>query len=1011
MPDDKGKKVPAKPQPSALVLGAGVAGIRAALDLANSGIFVHLVEDKPFIGGVLPQLDKQFPNDSCGMCRMLSVFGNEFCSEFCLKRSFEHPNINIITNGHLMSLDGEAGNFEAFVIERARCVDIHKCIACDKCVDVCPVEVDNEFNSKLDKRKAIFTAFPNATPSTYAVDAQNCTECSECVKVCPTEAIDLKSPNKEDHLNVNAVILATGFAPFDPSSMGSYHYSEYADVLTALEFERLISGTGPAGGRELRRISDGEMPENIAFIQCIGSRDQEHDYCSSACCMHSLKEAMMVKELHPEIKVTIFFMDMRAFGKGYHRYYEEAMDGGIRFVRSRAPGIRKTEDEKLLINYVNEKDESYTETFDIVVLATGQKTPDKSGEVAEVLGIDINEHGFFTPKNGLQCMTTKPGVFACGSCSGPKDIPDSVAEASCAAAQARSLMVVGPHEDLQEKETSPSTGTLEHEEKIAVILCRCGEEIAGKLDMNELKAHAEKLPDTKLVCAMDYPCIESESITEKLSEAEVDKVVFAACTPYAYDVKFKKAAAAAGIDASEIEIANIREGCTWVHKDSKKAAEKAQALIAMAHTKLREQDSHTLEVVGVTDRALVIGGGVSGMTGALRIAQNGHSVDVVERDEELGGQARHLHYTVDGMEVQPLLKGIIEKVEKNPAITLNNSSEVIRITGTVGHFKADIMTPKNNITEQYGTVIIATGAGELIPEEYLFGKNKSVITQRELEERIVKGTLKAQSIVMIQCTGLRDEKRHYCSRICCSQSIKNALKIKESNPEAQIHILYRDIMTYGFTEKYYIKAKEEGIDFIRFEEEGKPKIAAGSSGVDVKIIDPVLDEVVTLHADIVALSQGLVPDNSMISNIFDFQLPRDEDGFLCEADVKFRPVDVLDEGIFVCGSAHSPKNLTESLVSAQAAAGRALTVLSRGELKAKGAISEVNERWCVGCEACIVACPYHARNLAKDRKVAQVVDAICQGCGVCAVMCPSGAAKLKEYKDRQIMAMIDEAVV
>jgi len=1008
MPKQKGKGDRQEPQPSVLVLGAGVAGIRAALDLANSGIHVHLLEDKPFIGGLLPLLDRQFPNDSCGMCRMLAVFGSEFCSDVCLKRGLEHPSINIITNAHLMSLDGEPGNFKAFVIERSRCVDLDRCIACDKCVDVCPVEVENEFNSKLDKRKAIFTAYPNATPAAYAIDTEHCTQCGECVKVCPTHAIDLKSPNKEDHLSVNAVILAMGFSPFDPTSMGAYHYSEYEDVLTALDFERLVSGMGPQGTRDLQRISDGQKPENIAFIQCIGSRDQDHDYCSSACCMHSLKEAMMVKELHPEIKVTIFFIDMRAFGKGYHRFYEKAMEAGIRFVRSRAPGIRKTHDNKLLINYVNEKDDPYTETFDMVVLATGQEAPVNSGEVAEVLGIDVDEHGFFTSKNGLQCMTSRPGIFACGACSGPKDIPDSVAEASCAAAQARSLVRGGSHE---QKVIPHPSGSEEKKEKIAVIICRCGEEIAGKLDMNEMESFAENLPDTKLVCAMDYPCIESESVTEKLTEAKVEKVVFAACIPYGYDVRFKKAANAAGIEPSNIEIANIREGCSWVHEDSGKATDKAKALIAMAHAKLRKQDFHTAGVLDVTDKALVMGGGVSGITAALRIAQNGHRVDVVERDEKLGGQARHLHYTVDGMDVPPLLKGIIDEVEKNPAITLILNSEITRISGKVGNFKADIQTPEKEVVERYGTVIIATGAGELVPEEYLYGENKNVITQRELEKRIVEGTLDAQFIVMIQCVGLRGEKREYCGRICCNQAIKNALRIMETYPDVQIHILYRDMITYGFTEKHLKNAREQGIDFIRFEEEGKPKISSGSSGLDVKIIDPVLDEVVSLQADIVVLSQGLVPDNTHISKIFDFILPLDEDGFLCDADVKFRPVDVLEEGIFVCGSAHSPKNLMESLVSAQAAAGRALTVLSRRELKARGAVSEVNERWCTGCEACIAACPYHARSMAEDRKVAHVVEAICQGCGVCAAVCPSGAAKLRGYKEKQVMAMIDEAVV
>jgi heterodisulfide reductase subunit A len=1020
---DKTEKVDYKEQKpnSALVVGAGIGGIKASLDLAESGFNVHLVDESPFIGGTLSQLDRQFPTNDCGMCKMLPSFGSEFCSDLCLRRGLDHPNIDIITNAELKGLEGEPGKFKALVKKKARFVDPERCIACNLCVDVCPIEVGHDFNQGLSKRKAIYIQHLSVIPSVYTIDTENCNRCGECVKICPTKAIDLSLEDEEVKMELGAIILALGFEPFNPTEVSALHYSECQNVVTALEFERLLSGTGPNMDRTLYRISDNNIPSKIAFIQCVGSRDESRNYCSNACCMHSLKEAIMAKELYPEMDVTIFFMDMRAFGKGYHRYYEEAQGMGIKFVISRVADIWEEENHNLRVNFVDEGDEPKHETFEMVVLATGQNPPKKAKELADILGIKLDRYGFCKPMIGSPIETSKPGIFVCGSFSGPKDIPDTITEASAAAAMAGSLLrtngnkkVMKVDEETVVKEETVEEEKIKDEEKegIGIFICKCESCVAHALKIDELLNFSKSLPDVIHVEDMDFLCLELEEASQKMADANVGKVVFAACAPYPFEIKFKRALTSAGINPSQLEIVNLREGCAWVHDDKQETTEKAKALIAMANQKLRGQEYLETSAKPVVPKALVIGGGVSGMVCALRIAETGYAVDIIEITDVLGGNARHVYNTIDGMDVQKFLKDMMEKIEKNELITVYKNSEVLNISRRAGGFISEIKTPSDQEKIGYGTVIIATGANELMQHEYLYKEHEGVISQRELEKRIVDGDLKAKTIVMIQCFGLRDDERHYCGRICCSHAIKNALKIKEIDPKAEVHILYRDMMTYGFTEEYYIKSKEMGVNFIRYELEEKPEVKVEKGKLNVKVKDVVLGEDILINPDLLVLSLGPTPENNKaLLKVFETDLKLDEDGFFSEANIKFRPVDFLTDGIYVCGLAHSPGTLVESIAQAEAAAARALTILSKKEMLSRRLISEVNERWCVGCEACVTACPYDARILDSDKRVAMVEDALCQGCGMCAVVCPSGAAKLKGYKEKQMMAMIDEAVV
>ncbi len=1007
MSEEKGEEKVKIANCSALVVGAGIGGIKAALDLADSGHLVHLLDDSPYIGGTLSKLDRQFPSNDCGICKMLPSFGEDFSSDMCLRRGLVHPSINVITNSEIIGLDGMPGEFTVTIIKRARLVNPEKCIACGLCVDVCPIEVEEEFNANLSKRKAIYIEYPSSAPRVYTINYENCTKCKECVKICPTKAVDLSKDDVKESLDVGAVILALGFSPYDPSEMKALHYDEYENVVTALEFERLMSGTGPNMDRILLRASDKKKPSKIAFLQCIGSRDENHNFCSYACCMHSLKEAMMAKEMDPDIEVTIFYMDMRAFGKGYHRYYEEAKKMGINFVRSRIANIQSSEEGDLMVNLVDEKDEPKSETFDMVVLATGQFPPKKAQELSKVLGIELNAFGFVSTKSENPTMTSREGVFVCGSFSGPKDIPDTISEAGCAAALAGSSL----KKAIPEK--APPIFGKEEIDKNAIGIYICGADscLGNSLQIKEIAEYAETLSYVKTVKQLEFLCLELDKLKEQAAEAKVGKVIVSACSPYPFEEKFKKVLAEIGVDSIQIEIVNLREGCAWVHDDKKKATEKAKDLISMAHEKLRIQEGQMVNGAQPAKKVLVMGGGIAGITATSRIAESGFDVDLVERGSKLGGNALDIYYTISGLDVQEHLRYLVEKVEKNDLVHIHLNSEVLNVFGNAGCFVATINTKDGEKTNQYGAVIIATGADDLEPKEYHFGEHNLVLTQKDLEKRLVLGDFKAKNVVMIQCVGLRDENRKYCGRICCMQAVKNALRIKESSPECQVNILYQDIMTYGFSEEFYIKAKENGVNFIRYDPLDKPEVVLKNDNLTVHVRELILFEKLSLSPDLLVLSVGPSPKgNRAIKEIFQAELMLDEDGFFEEANVKFRPVDFLTEGIFVCGLAHSPRTIPESIAQAEAAAQKALTILSKSQLLPKGIISEVHDRWCVGCEACVSACPYHAREIASDKKVAKVIEALCKGCGVCAVVCPSGAAKLRNYKDEQILAMIDEAV-
>ena len=996
-----------------LVIGAGVAGIKTSLELAEAGHKVYLCERKPSIGGALIQMDKWFPDNHCSLCQMLPTLNRDKSDQFCLRRGVNHPNIELLYNTEVTELQGKAGDFKITLDTRSTGVDSQLCIGCGLCAEVCPIEMESQFDEGLGRRKAIDMSNPYATPHLYAIDWEKCTRCGECVSKCPTGAIQLEQKESIRQLQAGAIILSTGFEEFDPRLATQYGYRRYPNVITSIELERILSPGGPSYG-ELIRPSDGRTPASIAFLQCIGSRDSRRDYCSSACCMFAVKEATLIKQKWPQADVHIFFMDMRAFGKGYHRYYEHARDAlGVQFTRCRVPVVKEDpRNHDLMLTVASEDDRPVRRQFEMVVLSVGQTPAPEFNELCQVLGVETNRWGFCQTRSLSLVETSREGIYICGSAGGPKDIADTMVEAGAAAGEAAKWLgspAVRPtdKEPVEKPAEEPAP-------KTAVFLCGCGGEIASTLDLESVAEHLGKLPGVVHVETVPYLCRSEafEAVRKRVKEHKGNRLVLGACTHISGQM-LDELTTRVGLDPALVRVVNLREEVVWVHRDQlEKALAKAKSMLAMAIEDIRQQDCLPTSPMTVTPNALVIGGGMAGMTAALSIARHEIEVCLVEKSSELGGNLKDVYSTLESGDIRASLRDAIEQVQKNPRIHRHMDSEVAAANGYAGNFRVGIKGKDESInTVEAGAIIVATGGNEHRPTEYLYGQNQQVITQLELEKRLFAGELDSgglRSVVMIQCVGSREKDRPYCSRICCSQALQNALKLKELNPGIEVNVLYRDMMSYGFKEAHYTRAREKGVRFIRYEPDRKPEVRQDGERLTVEIIESALGGTLRLEPDLLILSAGVIPgDNRTLADILAVAL--DEDGFFQEAEEKFRPVDFVKDGIYVCGLAHSPRGVEETIAQAQAAARRAVSLLTSKQLAAGRVISETVQRQCRKCEVCISVCPYGAR--ARDDETDEIVvrEALCQGCGACVVACPSGAAKIRGFRDRQVFALIDAA--
>ena len=845
-----------------------------------------------------------------------------------------------------------------------------------------------------------------------------CSECMQCVEACQAGAVDHSMKVETEELKVGAVVLAPGFKPFDAKQKPEYGYGRYPNVVTSLEFERLLSATGPCAGH-VRRPSDSSEPKRIAWIQCVGSRDAScgREYCSYVCCMYATKQAIIAREHDKEVDPTIFFIDIRAQGKGFDRYYERAKEAqGVRFVRSMVSRVTENpRTRNLEITYVAEDGAMQTEEFDLVVLSVGLVAHPASQELAEVTGIATNRWGFAETPPFELVETSREGIFTCGAFQSPKDIPDSVVQASAAAADAARLLAEGRGTLITKAEYPPERDVAAAEPRIGVFVCSCGINIASTVDVKEVVEFARTLPNVAYADNFTFTCSTDslENVRQKIESENLNRIEVAACSPRTHEPLFMDNLRQAGLNKYLFYMANIRDQDSWVHQRWPDAAtSKAKDLVAMAVARVAKQEPLHQVPFTVTQKALVIGGGLAGMTAALAIAEAGFDVGLVEQTDKLGGIARQVHYTLEGHAVQPYLQNLISRVESQPRIEVLTNARVKTFSGHVGKFRSTVVGPAGEQEIEYGAAIIATGGREYAPTEYLYGQDPRVLTQLELENHLVNEAASlppAPTVAMIQCVGSREPEHPYCSRICCGAAVKNALKLKELRPDARIFILYRDMRTFAFKELYYKQARELGVQFLRYEPDRKPEVSPAGEGLEVTVFDQNLQAFISLTADYLVLSAAVRPHLDAKEIQDNFKLPLDADGFFMEAHVKLRPLDAGYDGIYLCGLAHGPKYAEESVSQANGAAVRALRVLSQEEIWVGGAVTQVIKARCAECLTCVRACPFGVPNIDYSEHAAVIDPAKCHGCGVCAAECPNKAIAYMHHRDDQILTQIETA--
>ncbi len=1004
---------------SVLVAGGGIAGIQASLDLANSGYYVYLVEKASSIGGVMAQLDKTFPTNDCSMCIMSPK----------LVEVGRHKNIEIITLADIEDIDGTVGNFSVKVRQRPRYVDMDKCIACGLCAEKCPKKVPDDYNAGLAIRKAIHVLYPQAVPLKYSIDAENCIKltkgkCGICEKVCPAKAINYEDTEKHLNLNVGSVIFSAGFKVFDPSRLQSYMYGQHKNVVTSLEFERILSASGPTMGH-LTRPSDGAEPKKVAWLQCVGSRDvnrAKNAHCSSVCCMYAIKEAIIAKEhSHDPLDCAVFFMDMRTHGKDFEACYNDAKDKHeIRFLRSRIHSVEPvTDDPNLLsLRYIDDEGNPKTETFDLVVLSVGLEVDPSLKALADKLGLALTEGQFCKTESFTPVETSREGIYVCGAFQGPKDIPQSVIEASSAALCAGKNLAAARGTLTKQAEVVPETNVQNQRPRIGVFVCHCGSNIGGVVDVPGVTEYAKSLPYVAYASDNLYSCSQDtqDAMTAVIKEHKLNRIVVAACTPKTHEPLFQETLAAAGLNKYLFEFANIRNHVSWVHKENPEwATEKSKELVRMAVAKVACFSPLQEAELEINQSGLVIGGGLAGMSAAKGLSEQGYQVHLIERDDELGGQARHLVNTWQGEDVQAELKKIVQQVESDENIVVHKSTTLSAVDGFVGNFISTLKTGEQEQRIPHGVTVIATGAEPYKPTEYLYGEHQAVVTHRELDRRFLDDPAsldKVETAVFIQCVGSREPDRPYCSRVCCTHSVESAIKLKEMNPERNVVVLYRDIRTYGERERLFEKARRLGVIFVRFGLDSKPQLRAEGDKVLIQVTDHILHQPMEIEADLVTLATAIVPYKDEQLAQF-FKVPLTSDGFFLESHVKLAPSDFATDGVFLCGMAHYPKPIDESIAHGMAAASRATTLLARKRINISGQVAYVDQADCSGCGVCVEVCPYNAPNIIPEGRFqgkSEINPMTCKGCGLCMASCRSGAINLRGYEQDQIMAQLEEAI-
>lgn len=1001
-----------------LVIGGGISGISAALTLADQGYSVLLVERQPAIGGHMAKLDKTFPTLDCSICilspKMVEVS--------------RHPNVRLLTNTEISCVTRERERFRVSVVKHPRYVDESRCTGCGECMEVCPSRhALNEFNEGMDKRTAIYIPFPQAVPRVATIDPDNCLKlregkCGICKKKCPSQAIDYSQKSSEYEFEVSSIIVATGFQVTEPAQLVRYGLLENPNVITAIQYERMLNASGPTGGN-LVRPSDGMPPQKLAFILCAGSRDLNcREYCSRICCMYSAKDALLTKEHLPDSQVTLFYNDLRIIGSTHEFFINRAMaTEGIKYVHALPGNVEGDEYENLVIRYYDQESGNIrTESFDMVVLFTPIGPAEGTGDLAQMLDIDVDEYGFIrTLEDGIS--TKREGVYVCGCARGPDDISTSVSSGMAAAAKAAAR---GRTLASEETECGKSPPVIPIDPpRIGVYVCSCGNNIGDVVDVEAVANYASELPGVVHSTVSLYSCSEeSQKIIQRdILEKRLNRVLIAACSPRSHLKLFRDTCEKAGLNPNLVSLVSIREMDSWVHMhEPERATEKARHIVRMGVANVRNSRPGESLIQTITPRAMVIGGGVAGMSAALAISTKGIDVLLIEKAPELGGAAlRRLSSDLECGPPRLLAETLRKKVTEDGRIEVRTSTVPVKVEGSIGKFRVQLKNLREEgkatlekMVEEVGVIIVATGAKDLDMDGlYGYGSYPGVMEQSQFEEMLASGKLDARKVVQILCIGVRNTDRPYCGIICCRNAISDMIALKRKSPRTEIYILHRDVRLPGLLEKYYNLACQLGIKFIRYAADMPIEIRKEEK-LEVRVRDQVIDTTLRIPADLVVLSTPLIPnpDNRMLSEIM--KIPLNESGFFLEAHPKLLPVDSFTDGIYLAGTAQGPKGVSESILQGIAAAGRALIPLLRGSIIQEPTIAIVDRGLCTGCARCVEACPFGAMGMRVEGSsvLAEADPMLCKGCGKCAVACPAKAVTIFGFSDDQIIAQIDEAL-
>ena len=1019
---------------SVLVIGGGIAGIQISLDLTELGFKVYLVEKTPSIGGRMAQLDKTFPTLDCSLCilapKMVEVFRN--------------PNIELMTYHEVIQLDGQPGDFTAKILKKPRYIDETKCKGCGDCANKCPkILAPNPFEMNIGKIKSVYIPFPQAVPPIYLIDSEMCLYltkgvCQVCKKVCTADAINFEQKPEEFEINVGAVVVATGYE-MPAEELSSRWGYRFENVVSALEYERILCASGPFSGH-VTRLSDANEPEVIAFIQCAGSRDLHENvpFCSSVCCTYTAKQAIITQEHSDNSECYVFRHDIRAYGKNFYEFTQRAQEEyGVKYFQSKISTIEEDPDTNdLIIRYEDLKTGEFNNFRANLVVLASPLVPSKGvKELGKALDIELDKYDFFQESSYFNKLkSTRDGVFLCGFCQGPKDIPETVADASGVAAQIADILSPVKYTQMKEKvfDVPEKEIKITDEPRIGVMVCHCGINIGNYVDVPRVVEYVKNLPNI-VVCEDNLYSCSSDSqirIKELIAEHNLNRFIVASCTPRTHESLFQETCQEAGLNKYLFELVNIRDQCSWVHMTEKEAAtEKSKDLIRMHIAKSRLLKPQKEEKVDITHTSLVIGGGISGMTAALNTANQGFKTIIVEKESELGGNLRFLNvlFPVHKNALE-LLNEIKEKIEKHSNIQVFLNAKINDIKGYVGNYDVVINDSKNESHEvKIGTIVVATGGQELKPIG-LFGydeKNNNIMTQLELEQKLQNKDNswldQINRVTIILCVNARqNEGITYCSNICCATSLKNVRILKELKPELEIVVIYRDLqMAKKEFEEYYRERRKDAI-FLRYDLDKLPEVKKKKGTPEkyqIKVFDTNLKDNVEFETDLLLLSTPMIPSDNLKELAMMLKVPLDKNGFFLEAHVKLRPLDFATDGIFLCGCAQWPKNIQDSISQANGAAGRASRFLSADKITTSGLVAEVLEEKCIGCGKCEDVCPYKAINLIEITKEFEDISitvpkssinaAVCKGCGTCAATCPVGAIMVKHYDFDQINTMID----